>query len=95
MSAYFIVYMDGLDDPARLDEYRKVAGPTLKTSKGRIMARNGKFEALEGILPKSVIMLEFPTMDDAKEWYFSPLYQEALKIRKACSECRVMLVEGT
>lgn len=94
MSAYFIVYMDGLDDPARLDEYRKIAGPTLKTSKGKILIRNGKFEALEGPSPKQVIMMEFPTMDDAKAWYHSPAYQEALKIRLECAQCRVMLVEG-
>jgi uncharacterized protein (DUF1330 family) len=94
MSAYLIVYIEAVTDPARLAEYRRIAGPTLQQHGAQLRVRNGKFEALEGAAPQAVIMLEFPSMQAAKTWYESPQYQEALEHRHAGARCRAILVEG-
>ena len=51
-------------------------------------------ETLEGEAPDGVVMLEFPTVEDAKAWYFSPGYQAAAQHRKKGAHYRVILVEG-
>ena len=52
------------------------------------------FETLEGPEPEGLVVLEFPTIADAKAWYESPAYQDALVHRKAGSISRAFLVEG-
>jgi uncharacterized protein (DUF1330 family) len=94
MSAYFIVYTESVTDLEELKEYRRIALPVLQKSKAIIRVRNGKFESLEGAAPQGVVMLEFPTMEDARSWYHSPEYKEALKHRFLGANCRVVLVEG-
>jgi len=94
MSAYMIVFLESVTDPAELAEYRRIGLPTLEGSKARFLVRNGKFEMIEGSAPQGVLMLEFPTMADAKQWYYSPRYQEALQHRYAGAQCRALLVEG-
>ena len=51
-------------------------------------------KTLEGEAPDGVVMLEFPTVEDAKAWYFSPGYQAAAQHRKKGANYRVILVEG-
>jgi uncharacterized protein (DUF1330 family) len=94
MSAYLIVYIEAVTDPARLAEYRRIAGPTLQPHGAEFRVRNGKFETLEGAPPQAVIMLEFPSMQAAKTWYESPQYQEALEHRHAGARCHAVLVES-
>jgi len=40
------------------------------------------------------VILEFPTLADAKASYESPLYQQALKHRLKGADYRVFIVEG-
>jgi uncharacterized protein (DUF1330 family) len=96
MSAYFIVYTESVANPEELKEYRRMAIPLLQSAgfKGTVRVRNGNFESLEGPAPQGVVMLEFPTMQDCKDWYHSPAYQEAIKHRFLGANCRVVLVEG-
>jgi uncharacterized protein (DUF1330 family) len=94
VSAYMIVYLESVTDPVELAEYRRIGVPTLEASKAKFLVRNGRFEMLEGSAPQGVLMLEFPTMADAKEWYDSPRYQEALQHRYKGARCRALLVEG-
>ena len=44
--------------------------------------------------PDAVVVLEFPTVEDAKAWYYSPEYQEAAKHRLAAADYRGVIVEG-
>lgn len=94
MSAYVIVYLESVSDSSKMDEYRRLGVPTLQKAGAKVRVRNGKFEVPEGDKPQAVVMLEFPSLDEAKAWYHSPDYQEALKLRQAGSCCRVVMVEG-
>ncbi len=56
----------------------------------------GKVDLLEGEpQPERIVVIEFPDADTARRWYQSEEYQTALKIRRAASRGRVLLVEGT
>ena len=40
------------------------------------------------------VVLEFESVDAAKEWYYSDAYQEAAKIRQGAAECNGVIVSG-
>jgi uncharacterized protein (DUF1330 family) len=54
----------------------------------------GTLEAAEGPVPDGIIILQFPSMADAKAWYNSPGYQEALPHRQRAADYNVVFVEG-
>jgi uncharacterized protein (DUF1330 family) len=64
-------------------------------SKIEILAsKTCKFEVLEGPPPEAVVIMRFPTMSDALEWYRSDAYQKALPFRQASGDFRAFVVEG-
>src|SRR4051794_33748079 len=76
MPAYLIVYREGpVRDQAEMDEYhsytRQMSGADFKLTP---LAAYGAVHALEGTPPEAVIMLQFPTVEDAKAWYGNPIY---------------------
>jgi uncharacterized protein (DUF1330 family) len=58
------------------------------------LALYGAIEALEGTAPDGVVMLQFPTAEDAKAWYHSAGYQAAAAHRKKGADYRVMIIQG-
>lgn len=95
MTAYVIVEMEVTDDVG-IEEYRKLAGVSVAAHGGRFIVRGGKTETLEGAWdPKRVVVLEFPSTDQARAWWHSKQYSEAKIIRnKAASNVKMLLVEG-
>lgn len=89
-----IVLLDVISDPDELAEYRRIGLPTLEGTSAEFLVRNGRFEALEGPPPQGVFMIAFPSMEEAKAWYDSPRYQQALQHRFRGARCRAILVEG-
>jgi uncharacterized protein (DUF1330 family) len=94
MAAYFIIYLQAIKDPAALAEYRRQAVPAFEKSGAIVRVRGGQAEVLEGDPLRHVVMLEFPTLQAAREWYGSPEYQAALEHRLAGAQSYAVLVEG-
>jgi uncharacterized protein (DUF1330 family) len=62
---------------------------------GKYLARGGPMEILEGTWkPARVVVLEFPSLQRAKEWLDSPEYQAIRPIRQRYAKCDFVLVEG-
>ncbi|WP_300056624.1 DUF1330 domain-containing protein [uncultured Roseobacter sp.] len=61
---------------------------------GRFLARGGPSEILEGESRSRHVIIEFPSYADALAFYNDPDYQENLKIRQACSDGTILVVEG-
>ena len=81
MSAYVIVEIE-ITDPVGYEEYKKQAGATVEKYGGKYIVRGGKSEVLEGNWkPKRIVILEFPSIDRAKEWLNSEEYREPRKKR--------------
>ena len=94
MSAYVIANVT-VKDPVRYEDYRRLVTPTVAKYGGRFIARGGKVEVLEGEWqPNRLVLLEFPSMDQAREWYHSPEYAPALAMRLKCASAKLILVEG-
>ena len=94
MPAYVIVNV-AVTDPERYEEYRKLAGPTVTAYGGRFLARGGGAEVLEGgWTPRRVVILEFPSVARVKEWWGSPEYAVAKRIRHVTATTEMIVVEG-
>jgi uncharacterized protein (DUF1330 family) len=94
MSAYFIVDID-IHDAAGLEEYRKQVPATITKYGGRFIVRGGKFEQLEGEWqPKRLVLLEFPSVEQARRWYDSEEYRPLKAMRLKASNSNLILVEG-
>jgi uncharacterized protein (DUF1330 family) len=95
MPAYLIVIREEpLQNPAEYEEYQRVAAQNRGEFPLKVAAMLGPVEALEGPAPDAIVMLEFPTMDEAKAWYNSPGYQTALPHRLKAAKYRTFLFEG-
>ena len=93
MAAYVIVICDKFTNKAEMEPYRQKAAPA-RTPAMEFIAAGGHFEVIEGPPAEAVVMLRFPTMEDAKAWYYSPAYQASLPHRLAAGEFRCLFVEG-
>jgi len=95
MAAYVIVDID-IADPARYEDYKRLAAPTVAAHGGKYVARGGKVTVLEGDWqPGRMVVLEFPSAERAKAWWDSPDYRRAGAIRHECAKTRMVIVEGT
>ncbi len=94
MPAYIVVEVE-VEDPVRYEDYKKMVPPSLVAYGGRFLVRGGKVENLEGDwAPKRLVMVEFPSVDQAKAWWSSPEYAEAKALRQATAKTQMIVVEG-
>lgn len=95
MPAYIIVLRKGpVRDPEAMAEYQKRTREIKGDFKLVPRVIYGATEALEGTPPDGTIVLEFPSMDDAKAWYNNPQYQEAIPYRQKAADYDLFIVEG-
>jgi uncharacterized protein (DUF1330 family) len=95
MSAYAISETEVLDE-ALAERYRSLAQASIVRYGGRYLVRGAAVEVLEGDWPprRRVVVVEFPTLERARQWYASPEYAEALALRERALARRVVLVDG-
>ncbi len=94
MAAYIIANIQ-VSDPAAYEPYRALAAAAIARYGGRYLSRGGASETLEGgFQPSRLIILEFDSMERAREFYGSPEYQAAIPIRQAASTGWIVLTEG-
>ena len=85
MVAYIVFTRERTRDQAELDTYSKKVSATLTGHAVTTRAYYGRQEVLEGAAVEGVVILEFPTFEEAKAWYDSPAYR---KVREHRSRAR-------
>jgi uncharacterized protein (DUF1330 family) len=94
MPAYVINDME-ITDPVFFAEYRSLSPATVAQYGGRFLARGGAVESLEGDwLPSRLVILEFPSVDQAKAWIDSVDYAPARRLRQMSAKSNLIVVEG-
>ena len=94
MAAYILADVEVLDRE-RYEQYKKQVPATLAPYGGRFVVRGGAVETLEGTwAPRRLVILEFPTLGQAKEWWASPAYRPAKALRQATAHSELIVVEG-
>lgn len=94
MAAYVIVDIQ-VTDPAGYAEYRRLAPPVVAAYGGKYLVRGGALETLEGDwAPQRLVILEFPSVAQAKAWWDSPEYRPLREMRWRTTLSRMVVVEG-
>jgi uncharacterized protein (DUF1330 family) len=94
MPAYAIIDIT-VHDPVRYEEYKKLAPPAIAAYGGKYLVRGGDLHVLEGEwVPSRMVVLEFPTAEQALAWIDSPEYRDARALRHATATTKAILVEG-
>jgi uncharacterized protein (DUF1330 family) len=70
----------------------KIAG-TLQPYGGRILT-SGKLTALEGNVPQRFVIIEFESVEKARGWYDSPVYEPLLALRKKTATSTLFIAAG-
>ena len=95
MAAYIIATREKTRNAAELAEYKKSVPATFQEHPVVVRAINGRCEVLEGPALEDVVILEFPSYEEAKAWYQSPAYQAARAHGFQGADYRFILTEGT
>lgn len=94
MPAYMVFIREKTIDQSELEAYwAKVAG-TLDGRPLKALAAYGEHLTLEGPDVEGIVIAEFPTLKEARDWYESPAYQEAAQHRHRGAVYRGLIVEG-
>ncbi len=94
MAAYIIADVE-VTDPAAMGDYFKLQGESLAPFQSKAIVHAGMVEVLEGDWePKTLVMLDFESMEQARQWYKSPAYAKAVDILPRAPYSNVILVEG-
>jgi uncharacterized protein (DUF1330 family) len=95
MAAYAIGRLD-MRNPSWVQEYGPKTAALVAKYGGKYLVRSQTVERLEGTgkLPSVVVVLEFPSMEQARAWYNDPDYAPLIKLRQTGSDLDFVLVEG-
>lgn len=95
MAAYVVLIRDNPPhDMSEMEKYAAKSRERPPDPKLKVLALYGAMEAIEGTKPDGVVILEFPTMEDARNWYYSPEYQAAAVHRNRGATYRSFILQG-
>ena len=94
MPAYLIGRIQ-ITDRARYSDYTSVTPGVIAQFGGRFIARGGECVTLEGPEETSrVVLIEFPTLEAAKNFYQSEEYRQAKLLRDGAASAQFIAIDG-
>ncbi len=89
----YVIITEDVKDPAGMAEYAKLAGKAMAGA--TILAFDQNAEQIEGEWHGTQsVLLEFESVEAAREWYNSDAYQEAAKLRQGAADCNGAILNG-
>jgi uncharacterized protein (DUF1330 family) len=95
MPAYCLFENLEIHDLAQLEAYKSRVGPLVQRHGGRYVVLGGNARRVEGDwAPAYLVMIEFPDLARATQWYESPEYADVKRLRLAAGRFNGVIVEG-
>lgn len=95
MSAYCIFDNLVVKDGAKLEEYKTKVVPVVEKYGGKYLVLGGDTLVVEGNWkPVYLVMIEFPSLELAKGWYYSEEYRALKALRLSATESNGAILEG-
>jgi len=92
--AYLLAQVD-VSNPEQYQKYAAAAPDVVAKYGGRYLARGGRSLTLEGPPAKPrVVVIEFPSLEQAQAFYDSPEYVATRKLREGAATAQFVVVEG-
>jgi uncharacterized protein (DUF1330 family) len=93
--AAFIIGRIEITDPERYAQYMKATPAVIEKYQGRFIARGGEKVCLEGAVETArVVIIEFPTLQHAQEFFNSTDYQQVKSLREGAAIAQFIAIEG-
>ena len=92
--AYWINLFRKVNDQAKVDAYRKLAGPVMEAAGAKFLVRGDPAKVYEAGVNMRAVVIEFPSVEAAIKAHDSPGYQAALKALGDGAERDLRIVEG-
>lgn len=92
----YLVVESKVTDPVAYETYKQLAQAAIAQYGGRYLVRGGKAEVLEGpwTAPQRLVIVEFDSVERAKQFYDSPGYRAAREVRAGAADMNMIVVEG-
>ena len=91
----YVIAQIKVKDPDAYRKYVAEVTPIVAKFGGEYLVRGGASETVEGIAPgERTVVIQFPSLRAARDWYHSPDYAGTRKLRQAASTSVQTLVEG-
>ena len=91
----YVIGNINVTDPDAFEEYRGMVPATIAAYGGKYLVRGGVADVVEGDwTPNRLVVLEFESVERAREWYNSPEYTPAKAVRLKASTGDLLFVEG-
>lgn len=91
---YWIGHVDVYDDDAYM-KYIAANAAAFAKYKARFIVRGGEYECVEGSTRARNVVIEFPSLEAARECYDSPEYKHAMSFRSgAVAKADLVIIEG-
>lgn len=95
MAAYCFFDVHEITDPDKMAKYRAGVLATVEKYGGRYLTVGGKCVVVEGEWqPIFLVILEFPSLEQAHRWYDSEDYRELKVLRLAATRGNAVFIEG-
>ena len=94
MKAY-VIFEVSITDKIIYEEYKKLTPAAIAAFDSKFIVRGGCTETLKGDWqPERMVVVEFPSVKKAKEWWSSDQYSKAKAIRQQSAHTKMLIVEG-
>ena len=89
----YVILTEAIKDPEGMKAYGQAAGAAMAGV--GVLAVDAKPQVLEGSWHgNQTVVLEFDSVEAARQWYESEAYQEAVELRHAAADCNVVIISG-
>ena len=92
--AYWIAFYKSISNQDKFAAYAKLAPAAIQAQGGKFLARGMAAQVYENGMKQRVVMIEFPSLEQARAAHDSPAYQEALKALDGAADRDMRIVEG-
>lgn len=91
----YVVFQENVFDQSKFDRYKSMSPQSIKKYGGQFVVRGGQIDTLEGEFEfERIVVIEFPSVEAARSWYYSIEYADAKELRLKISTGHAILVEG-
>ena len=95
MAKSYVILTEAIHDREAMRAYEIASTAPLVAHRGRVLGVDDQVRTVEGNWHGDrTVVVEFPTMEDARAWYDSADYQAALPLRRAAADCNVAFLTG-
>ena len=94
MKGYVVCVYKNISNEGKLKEYAIKARAAVEKYKGKFLIRGGRSTSNEGEKSPRTVVIEFPSYDEANNFYKSTEYQDAHSVLKDYADRQHQTIEG-